>query len=144
MPLGPVVPCSALAEDEVVRSENLTEGTSTDRIHRSWFEIDEHGSGDVLAAGSLIEVDVDSLQLEVGVAVVGTGRVDAMFVGDHLPELLEAKLIGKRMRSVKFNSISYTLSGDYSTTEVLWLSSGFFKDSLAFSVRFGKAHQNPS
>ena len=34
-----------------------------------------------------IVVDVDSLQLEVGVAVVGAGWVNAVLVGDHLPEL---------------------------------------------------------
>ena len=35
-------------------------------------------------AGGLVVVDVDPLQLEVGVAVVGTGGVNAVFVGDDL------------------------------------------------------------
>ena len=59
--LGPVVARSALAEDEVVRSEDLTEGSWSHRVHGSGLEVDEHGSGDVLPAGGLIEVDVDSL-----------------------------------------------------------------------------------
>ena len=37
--------------------------------------------------GGLIVVDVDPLELQVGVAVVRAGRVDAMLVRDHLPEL---------------------------------------------------------
>ena len=36
---------------------------------------------------SLIEVDIDALELQVGVAMVGAGRVDTVLVGDHLPEL---------------------------------------------------------
>ena len=35
----------------------------------------------------LIVVDVDSLQLKVGVTMVGTGGVNAMLVWDNLPEL---------------------------------------------------------
>ena len=36
---------------------------------------------------SLIKVHIDALQLEVGVAVVGAGRIYAVLVGDDLPEL---------------------------------------------------------
>jgi len=35
----------------------------------------------------LVVVDVDALQLEVALALVGTVRLDAMLVGDDLPEL---------------------------------------------------------
>ena len=41
----------------------------------------------VAAAGRLVVVHVDALQLQVGVAVVGTGGVDAVLIGDDLPEL---------------------------------------------------------
>ena len=37
--------------------------------------------------GCLVEVDVDSLELEIRVAVIGASRVDAVLVRDHLPEL---------------------------------------------------------
>src|SRR5690349_9367029 len=37
--------------------------------------------------GGLIEVDIDALELEVRVAVVGAGRVDSVLVANHLPEL---------------------------------------------------------
>ena len=35
----------------------------------------------------LIVVDIDALKLQIGVAVVGAGRVDTVLVRDHLPEL---------------------------------------------------------
>jgi len=37
--------------------------------------------------GSLIVVDVDTLELQVRVTVVGACRVNSMLVWDHLPEL---------------------------------------------------------
>ena len=47
MPLGPVVPGASLSEDEVIRSENLSVRTRAHGIHRSRFEIHEHGSRNV-------------------------------------------------------------------------------------------------
>jgi hypothetical protein len=41
----------------------------------------------MLTAGGLVVVDVDALQLQVGVAMVGARGVDAVLVGDNLPEL---------------------------------------------------------
>ena len=35
----------------------------------------------------LVEVDIDALQLQIGIPVVRAGRVDPMLVRDHLPEL---------------------------------------------------------
>ena len=87
--LGPVVPSSTLSEDEVVWSEDLTEWTRADRVHGAWLQVDQHGSGYIFASGSFVVVDVDSLQLQVGVTVVCASWVDSMFIGDHLPELLE-------------------------------------------------------
>ena len=65
MTLGPVVSGSGLSEDEVVWSEELTEWSSSDGVHGSWLEIHEDGSWDVSSSGSFVEVDVDSLKLEV-------------------------------------------------------------------------------
>jgi len=39
----------------------------------------------LLTTGSLVEVDVDALELEVGVTVVGTGGVNTVLVADNLP-----------------------------------------------------------
>ena len=86
MTLGPVVSGSGLTEDEVVRSEELTEGSSSDGVHGSWFKIHKDGSWDVSSSSGLIVVDVDSLQLKVGVSVVGAGGVNTVFIGDDLPE----------------------------------------------------------
>ena len=84
--LGPVVTGTGLSEDEVVGSEELTEGSSSDGVHGSGFEIHEDGSGDVTSTGGFVVVDVDSLELEIGVTVVRTGGVNTVFVGDDFPE----------------------------------------------------------
>merc|ERR1712159_477089 len=85
--LGPVVTGAGLAEHEVVGAEELTEGASADRVQGTGLEVHEDGAGHVAAASGLVVVHVDALQLEVGVTVVGTGGVNAVLVGDDLPEL---------------------------------------------------------
>lgn len=68
--LGPVVTSTGLAKDEVVGTEELTEGTGTDSVHSTRLEIDEDGTGNVLVAAGLVEVDVHTLELEVGGTIV--------------------------------------------------------------------------
>merc|ERR1719345_588986 len=87
MSLGPVVTGTGLSEHEVIGTEELTERSSADGVHGTGLEIHEDGAGDVTATGGLVVVDVDALQLEVGVSVVGTGRVNSMLVRDDFPEL---------------------------------------------------------
>merc|ERR1712166_1158836 len=87
MSLGPVVTGTGLSEDEVVGAEELTERSSTDGIHGAGLEIHKDSAGDVTATGSLVVVDVDPLELEVGISVVRTGRVNSMLVRDDFPEL---------------------------------------------------------
>ena len=84
--LGPVVTCTALSEDEVVRSEELTEGSSSDGVHCPRLKIHKDSSGDVSATGGLVVVNVDSLELEIRVTVVRAGGVNSVLVGDDLPE----------------------------------------------------------
>ena len=84
--LGPVVSGSGLSEDEVVGSEELTERSSSDGVHGTGLEIHKDGSGNVSSSGGLVVVDVDSLELEIRVTVVGTGGVNSVLVGDDLPE----------------------------------------------------------
>lgn len=38
---------------------------------------------------SLIVVNTDAVQLQVTVSMIGAGRVDTVFITDHLPELKE-------------------------------------------------------
>ena len=87
MSLGPVISGSRLSKNKVVGSENLSIRSGSDRVHGARLQVDQHGPGHVLAARGLIVVDVDALQLKVGVAVVGAGGVDAVLVRDDLPEL---------------------------------------------------------
>ena len=63
--LGPVVSGSGLSEDEVVRSEKLTEGSSSDGVHGSGFEIHKDSSGDVSSSSGFVVVDIDSFELKV-------------------------------------------------------------------------------
>jgi len=85
--LGPVVSGSGLAEDEVIRSEELSEWSGSDGVHGTWLEIHEDGTWDISSSGGFIEVDIDSLELEIRVTVIGTGGVNAVLIGNDLPEL---------------------------------------------------------
>merc|ERR1719271_433790 len=87
VPLGPVVASASLPEDEVVRAEELTERASANRVHGARLQIHEDRTGHVAAAGRLVVVHVDALELQVRVTVVRTRRVDAVLITDHLPEL---------------------------------------------------------
>jgi len=78
--LGPVVTGTGLSEDEVVWSEELTEWSGSDGVHGSWLKIHEDGSWDVTASSGFVVVNVDSLELEVGVSVVGTGWVNSVLI----------------------------------------------------------------
>ena len=78
--LGPVVSSSGLSEDEVVRSEELTEGSGSDGVHGSGFEVHKDGSGDVSSSGGFVIVDVDPFELKVRVSVVGAGGVDSVLI----------------------------------------------------------------
>jgi proteasome assembly chaperone (PAC2) family protein len=52
--LGPIVSSTGLTENEVVGTEELTEGTSTDGVHGTRLKIDEDGSGNILVARGLV------------------------------------------------------------------------------------------
>jgi hypothetical protein len=79
---------TALAEDEVVGTEECTKRPSSNRIHGTGFEIDKDGTWDIFVSGCLrqelvyyglmsswlvkylVEVDVHTFELEVGCAIV--------------------------------------------------------------------------
>lgn len=100
MTLGPVVAGARLSKHKVVGSEELSVGAGADRVHRAWFQVDENGSGNILVAGCLwearsetekrigldcvtpcrvcvylVEIDIDTVQLDVVVTVVPDGSV---------------------------------------------------------------------
>lgn len=76
-----------LTKDEVVWSENLTEWSRSDRVHSTRLQVDQNGPGYVFAPSSLVVVDVDALELEVRVAMVGPSWVDTVLVWDDFPKL---------------------------------------------------------
>jgi hypothetical protein len=104
MSLGPVVTGSGLSENEVVGTEELSERTGTDGVHGTGLQVDKDGTGHVLVTGGLVEVDVHTLQLEVGGSVVAvtvsipanaalrnsvylhTGAIESVLTGNGLPE----------------------------------------------------------
>ena len=87
MTLGPVVAGSGLSKHKVVWSEDLTEGAGPDAVHSAGLEVHEDGPGHVLAATGLVVVNIDPLQLEVRVAMVGASGVNTVLVGDDFPKL---------------------------------------------------------
>ncbi len=87
MSLSPVVSGTRLSKDKIVWSENLSVRAGPNRVHGSRFKIDKNSSGDILSAGGFVVVDVNTFQLEVGVSVISTRRVDSVLVGNDFPEL---------------------------------------------------------
>ena len=85
--LGPVVTSSGLTENKVIGSKDLAKRSSTDRVHCTGLKIHENSAGNISATSGFVKVHVDSLQLQVRVAVVRSSGVHSMLVGDHLPKL---------------------------------------------------------
>ena len=85
--LGPVVTGARLAEHEVIRLEKLPEWSRSHGVHRARLEVDQDAARDVLPAAGFVVVNVDALELEVRVAMVGAGRVDSVLIGYDFPEL---------------------------------------------------------
>jgi len=83
---SPVVTSSSLSENEVVWSEKLTEWSSSNWIHGSWFKIHKDSSWNVSSSSGFIEVDVDSFKLKIWISVIGTSGVNSVFVRDDFPE----------------------------------------------------------
>lgn len=87
MPFRPIVTGATLPEDKIVRSKYLTERARSYRIHRARFQIDQNGSRNVFPAGRFVVINVNTFQLEIGVTVIGSRRIDSMLVGYYLPKL---------------------------------------------------------
>jgi hypothetical protein len=59
MTLGPIVTSTGLAEDKVVGTEELSEGTSTDGVHGTRLQVDEDSTGDELVARRLRVISIE-------------------------------------------------------------------------------------
>ena len=55
---------TALAKDEVVGTEELTEGTGSNSIHGARFEIDEDSAGNIFVVGCLVSNELPFEQVE--------------------------------------------------------------------------------
>jgi hypothetical protein len=84
--LCPVITSTRLTENEVVGAKELSKRSGTDSVHGTRLQVDEDGTGNELTAGSLVEVDVHALKLEVRGAIVNTGAIEAVLARDGLPE----------------------------------------------------------
>ena len=70
--LGPVVTGTGLTKNEVVGAEEVAVGTTADSVHDTRLQINENGSGNVLAVAGLIVVDAKALKLLIiGTLVAG-------------------------------------------------------------------------
>ena len=85
--LGPVVSCTGLAEDEVIRSKDLSIRTASDAVHSPRLEIHEHRSWYIPPTARLVVVHVHPLQLNVCIAMIASCGVNPVLCADHLPEL---------------------------------------------------------
>lgn len=61
---------TSLTKDKVIRTKELPEWTSTDRIHRARLQIHEDCTWHVASTSCLIEVNVDTFKLQVRVSMV--------------------------------------------------------------------------
>jgi hypothetical protein len=57
---SPVVSCSSLSENKVVRSEELTEWSSSNGVHGSWHKIHEYSSWNITTTGCFVVIKVYS------------------------------------------------------------------------------------
>merc|ERR1719181_2031516 len=85
--LGPVVAGTGLSENEVIRTEKLTERSRADRVHGTGLKVHQNSAWHVTTTSGFVVVHVDALELKIRVAFVGSGRVNAVLIGDNLPEL---------------------------------------------------------
>jgi len=86
MTFRPIIPGTGLTENEVIRSKDLPKRTGTKRIHGSRFKIHKHGAWNVPSTTSFIVIDIDTLKLKIGIAIVLSGGIDGVFVADNFPE----------------------------------------------------------
>ena len=65
-------------------------------LRQRWKKTERYAIGlSISLTGRLVIVDIDALQLQVRLAVVGSCRVDAVLVRDDFPELVAGVTLGK-------------------------------------------------
>ena len=71
----------------------------------------------------LVVVHVDALQLQVGVTVVGTSRVNAVLIGDDLPEL-GADLVAA-LATLDVNELTHCVCKSVCLKNKKWICGGW-------------------
>ena len=87
MTFSPVVTSTSLTKNKVIRSEELTEGSSSNRVHGSWFKIHQDSSGNISTSSGFIVININSFKLKIRISVISTSRIDSVFIRNNLPEL---------------------------------------------------------
>merc|ERR1719262_860807 len=85
--LCPIISRASLAKDKVVGTKELAKGSRAHAVHGTGFKVHENRTWHIPASGCLVEVHINALELQVGVAMVSAGRIDSVFIADHFPEL---------------------------------------------------------
>ena len=65
MAFGPVISSARLSKDEVIRSKDLSIGTSSHTVHGSWLQIHKNSTGNIASTAGFVVVDIDTLELHV-------------------------------------------------------------------------------
>ena len=87
MPFSPVVSGTGLAENEVVRPENLAIRTGPQAVHGPGLQVHQNSTRHKSPTTRFIVVHVDPLELKFRVTAVAAGGIDAVLGANHFPEL---------------------------------------------------------
>lgn len=86
MAFGPIISSSRLSINKIVRTENFSKGAWSYGIHGARLQIREDSSRNVTIITGLIEVDFNPFNLQIGISMILSRRVNAMFVRNDLPK----------------------------------------------------------
>lgn len=108
--LGPVVTSTRLAKHKVIRPEDLAIGTGPNAVHGTRLKVHEHSTRHKSTTGRLVIVDIDTLQLKLGVSGVSSGGINAVFITDDFPEL--GSNLVSTLSTLNVKDFSHFLSAD--------------------------------
>jgi hypothetical protein len=64
----------------------LSEWTSSDWVHGTWFKIHQYCSWYISSSSGFVIIYVDSFELKIRISVICTGGVDSVFIRHDFPE----------------------------------------------------------
>merc|ERR1719183_1487676 len=87
MPLCPIVPGARLPEHKVIWTKELSKWPCAHRVHCTGLKIHKYCAWHIPPSGRFVEVDIDTLELQVRISMIGASWVDSVLIGDHFPKL---------------------------------------------------------